>query len=158
MSQKPPTRAMRENPDIDQLKRQAKELLEAYRASSPEAIAEVTAYNHSISPDAFALHDAQFVAEAEHGPVTEEEVHARRGRRTEARPLLPPLELRPQLGRAQDLRAELAVGRDELTDDAKHDVGVVAERAEDLVPLEQRLPARPGVYCEVALRVPALAE
>jgi len=32
MSQKPPTRAMRENPDIDQLKRQAKELLEAYRA------------------------------------------------------------------------------------------------------------------------------
>ena len=29
--QKPPTRAMRENPDLDQLKRQAKELLEAYR-------------------------------------------------------------------------------------------------------------------------------
>ena len=31
MSQKPPTRALRENPDLDQLKRQAKELLEAYR-------------------------------------------------------------------------------------------------------------------------------
>ena len=43
MSQKPPTRAMRENPDIDQLKRQAKELLEAYRASAAEAVAEVTA-------------------------------------------------------------------------------------------------------------------
>src|SRR5207247_9749625 len=42
MSQKPPTRAMREKPDLDQLKRQAKELLEAYRASSPEALAEVT--------------------------------------------------------------------------------------------------------------------
>ena len=43
MSQKPPTRAMRENPDLDQLKRPAKELLAAYRASSPEAVAEVTA-------------------------------------------------------------------------------------------------------------------
>ena len=31
MPQKPPTRSMRENPDLDQLTRQAKELLEAYR-------------------------------------------------------------------------------------------------------------------------------
>ena len=44
MSRKPPTRAMREHPDLDQLKRQAKELLEGYRASSPEAVAEVEAY------------------------------------------------------------------------------------------------------------------
>ena len=50
MSQKPPTRAMRENPDIDQLKRQAKELLEAYRTSSPEALAEVTAYHRTATP------------------------------------------------------------------------------------------------------------
>jgi hypothetical protein len=42
MSLKPPTRAMRENPDLDQLKRQAKELLEGYRASSSEAVAEVS--------------------------------------------------------------------------------------------------------------------
>jgi hypothetical protein len=34
----PPTRAMRETTDIDQLKRQARELLEAYRAQSPDAI------------------------------------------------------------------------------------------------------------------------
>src|SRR6516165_6695502 len=67
MSQRPPTRAMRENPDIDQLKRQAKELLEAYRASSPEAIAEVTAYHRSASPDTFALHDAQFVLARSYG-------------------------------------------------------------------------------------------
>ena len=40
----PPTRAMRETPDIDQLKRQAKELLEAYRAQSPDAIIEVSAH------------------------------------------------------------------------------------------------------------------
>ena len=61
MSLKPPTRAMRANPDLDQLKRQAKELLEAYRASSPQAVAEVSAYHRTATPDAFALHDAQFV-------------------------------------------------------------------------------------------------
>src|SRR5947209_70501 len=67
MSQKPPTRAMRENPDLDQLKRQAKELLEAYRASSPEAIAEVTAYHRTATPENFALHDAQFVLARSYG-------------------------------------------------------------------------------------------
>ena len=67
MSQKPPTRAMRENPDLDQLKRQAKELLEAYRASSPEAVAEVTAYHRTATPETFALHDAQFVLARSYG-------------------------------------------------------------------------------------------
>ena len=67
MSQKPPTRAMRETPDIDQLKRQAKELLEAYRASSPSALAEVTAYHRTATPETFALHDAQFVLARSHG-------------------------------------------------------------------------------------------
>jgi len=61
MSQKPPTRAMRENPDLDQLKRQAKELLEAYRASSPDAVAEVAAYHRSASLETFALHDIRAV-------------------------------------------------------------------------------------------------
>src|SRR5581483_7657679 len=67
MSQKVPTRAMRENPDIDQLKRQAKELLEAYRASAAEAVAEVTAYHRSADPESFALHDAQFVLARSYG-------------------------------------------------------------------------------------------
>ena len=67
MSQKPPTRAMRENPDLDQLKRQAKELLEAYRVSSPESIAEVTAYHRTATPETFALHDAQFVLARAYG-------------------------------------------------------------------------------------------
>jgi ankyrin repeat protein len=58
---------MRENPDIEQLKRQAKELLEAYRASSPEAVAEVTAYHRTPTPDTFALHDAQFVLARSYG-------------------------------------------------------------------------------------------
>jgi ankyrin repeat protein len=67
MSSKPPTRAMRENPDLNQLKRQAKELLEAYRASSPEAVAEVTAYHRTATPETFALHDAQFVLARAYG-------------------------------------------------------------------------------------------
>jgi hypothetical protein len=61
MSLKPPTRAMRENPDIDQLKRQAKELLEAYRKQQPEAVAEVNFYHRTAAPETLALHDAQFV-------------------------------------------------------------------------------------------------
>lgn len=67
MSQKPPTRAMRENPDIEQLKRQAKELLDAYLASSSDAVAEVTAYHRTASPEGFALHDAQFVLARSYG-------------------------------------------------------------------------------------------
>jgi ankyrin repeat protein len=58
---------MRENPDLDQLKRQAKELLEAFRASSPEAVAEVTAYHCTAAPETFALHDAQFVLARSYG-------------------------------------------------------------------------------------------
>ncbi len=67
MSQKPPTRAMRENPDLDQLKRQAKELFDAYHASVPEAVAEVHAYHRSATPENFALHDAQFVLARSYG-------------------------------------------------------------------------------------------
>ena len=47
----PPTRVMRENPDIDQLRRQAHELLEAYRAQSPHAVLEVDAYHRTATPD-----------------------------------------------------------------------------------------------------------
>ena len=63
----PPTRAMRENPDIDQLRRQARELLEAYRAQSPDAVIEVDAYHRTATPDTFALHDAQFVLARSYG-------------------------------------------------------------------------------------------
>jgi len=67
MGQKPPTRVMRENPGIDQLKREAEELLEAYRASSKEAVAEVTAYHRTATPEKFALHDAQLVLARSYG-------------------------------------------------------------------------------------------
>ena len=63
----PPTRAMRETPDIDQLKRQARELLEAYRAQSPDAVIEVAAHHRSPTPETFPLHDAQFVLARSYG-------------------------------------------------------------------------------------------
>ena len=63
----PPTRVMREDPDIDQLRRQARELLEAYRAQSPDAVLEVDAYHRTATTDTFALHDAQFVLARAYG-------------------------------------------------------------------------------------------
>jgi hypothetical protein len=63
----PPTRVMRENPDIDQFRRQARELLEAYRAQSPDAVLEVDAYHHTSTPVTFALRDAQFVLARSYG-------------------------------------------------------------------------------------------
>lgn len=63
----PPVRAMRENPDIDQLKRQARELLEAYRAQSSGAVTEVSGHHRTATPETFALHDAQFVLARSYG-------------------------------------------------------------------------------------------
>jgi ankyrin repeat protein len=63
----PPTRAMREHPDLDQLKRQAKELLEAFTAGEPDAVAEVTAHYHDADPANFALHTAQLVLARSYG-------------------------------------------------------------------------------------------
>src|SRR5262245_2279710 len=63
----PPVRAMRANPDIDQLKRQARELLDAYRAQSPDAVVEVAAHYRTAMPETFALHDAQFVLARSYG-------------------------------------------------------------------------------------------
>jgi len=58
---------MRETPDIDQLRRLAKELLEAYRAQSPDAVTEVDAHHRTATPETFALHDAQFVLARSYG-------------------------------------------------------------------------------------------
>ena len=63
----PPSRAMREKPDIDQLRRQARDLLGSYRAQLPDAIIEVAAHHRTATPDTFALHDAQFVLARSYG-------------------------------------------------------------------------------------------
>jgi ankyrin repeat protein len=56
-----PTRAMRERPDLEQLKRQAKELLEAFRANDPAAVTEVNTHYRGSDASTFALHDALLV-------------------------------------------------------------------------------------------------
>jgi ankyrin repeat protein len=63
----PHVRAMRDNPDIDQLKRQARELPEAYRAQSSDAVIEVASHHRTATPKTFALHDAQFVLARSYG-------------------------------------------------------------------------------------------
>ena len=63
----PPTRTLRDRPDLDQLKRQAKELLDAFCAGHPEATKEVHAHYRQADPSTFALHDAQLVMARAHG-------------------------------------------------------------------------------------------
>jgi ankyrin repeat protein len=62
-----PTRKLPERPDLGQLKRQAKELLDAYRSGDNEAAAEVNRFYRDAEPSTFALHDAQFVIARSYG-------------------------------------------------------------------------------------------
>src|SRR5262245_17683973 len=62
-----PTRALAERPHLDQLKRQARELLDAFTAGEPAAAAEVGARYHGAAPATFALHDAQLVLARAYG-------------------------------------------------------------------------------------------
>ena len=55
MNRSLPTRKLREHPDLDQLKRQAKELLDAFSVGDTAAVAEVNAHYHDASPFTFAL-------------------------------------------------------------------------------------------------------
>jgi ankyrin repeat protein len=62
-----PTRILREHPDLDQLKRQAKELLSGFLAGQPDAVAEVNTHYHDARASDFALHDAQLVIARAYG-------------------------------------------------------------------------------------------
>jgi ankyrin repeat protein len=62
-----PTRALREHPNIHQLRRQAKELLEAFTAGEASAIAEIEQQYRDADPSNFALHDAQLVLARAYG-------------------------------------------------------------------------------------------
>jgi ankyrin repeat protein len=54
-------------PEFNQFKRQAKELLKAYRAGDANAVAEVQRHEQTPDPTAFALHDAQRVLARSYG-------------------------------------------------------------------------------------------
>jgi ankyrin repeat protein len=67
MTPKIPTRRMREHPDLEQLKRQAKELLRGFAAGDAGATAEVATHYRAPNADTFALHDAQLVIARSYG-------------------------------------------------------------------------------------------
>jgi ankyrin repeat protein len=62
-----PTRSLRENSDLDQLRRQAKELLQAYLGGDEHAVAEVNVHYRDPDPAKFALHTAQLVLARAYG-------------------------------------------------------------------------------------------
>ena len=67
MTHHSPVRTMRARPDLEQLKRQAKELLQAFLAGNSDATAEVKAHYRAADPLGFALHDAQLVLARSYG-------------------------------------------------------------------------------------------
>jgi ankyrin repeat protein len=62
-----PTRTLPSKPDLNQLKRQAKELLAAVRAGQADVAAEVAAHYRGSDAATFALHDAQLVVARAYG-------------------------------------------------------------------------------------------
>lgn len=62
-----PTRTLRAKPDLAQLKRQARELLEQFHSGDATAVAEVHAHVQGARADSFALHDAQLVLARAYG-------------------------------------------------------------------------------------------
>src|SRR5437868_3716518 len=62
-----PTRTLSDRPHSDQLKRQAKELLDAFRNGNADAAREVHAHYRRADPATFALHDAQLVLARAYG-------------------------------------------------------------------------------------------
>ena len=61
------TRKLSAHPDLNQLKRQAKELLQAFRAGEMDAVQEVHKNYHGVDLSSFALHDAQLVLARAYG-------------------------------------------------------------------------------------------
>ncbi|HVJ27297.1 MAG TPA: ankyrin repeat domain-containing protein, partial [Vicinamibacterales bacterium] len=62
-----PTRRLRDRPDLDQLKRQAKELLDGFTAGDAASVAEVGAHFHDADPATFSLQQAQLVLARAYG-------------------------------------------------------------------------------------------
>jgi ankyrin repeat protein len=67
MKKRTTSRTLTARPDLQQLKRQAKELLAAFAAGDDAAAVEVSAHFQGGDPATFALHDAQFVLARSYG-------------------------------------------------------------------------------------------
>lgn len=62
-----PTRRFPQQPNLEQLRKQAKDLLEQYRAGEPAAVAEVQQFERKPDASTFALNDAQRVVARAYG-------------------------------------------------------------------------------------------
>lgn len=62
-----PTRRLPQHPSLEQLRKQAKDLLELYRAGDAAAAAEVQRFERNPDPSSFALNDAQRVLARAYG-------------------------------------------------------------------------------------------
>jgi ankyrin repeat protein len=62
-----PTRHLPERPNLEQLRRQARELLDGFLAGDSDATAEVNRFYRDADRDRFALHDAQLVLSRSYG-------------------------------------------------------------------------------------------
>lgn len=62
-----PTRRLPQNPNLEQLRKQAKDLLQQYRSGDPTATAEIARFERNPDPSTFALHDAQRVLARAYG-------------------------------------------------------------------------------------------
>jgi ankyrin repeat protein len=62
-----PTRQLPERPDLEQLKRQARELREDFISGKPEAVTEVNRFDRDAGREEFALHHAQLVLARSYG-------------------------------------------------------------------------------------------
>lgn len=60
-------RHLPEQPNLEQLRKQAKDLLQSYLSGDPAAIAEVNNFERNPDPAAFALHDAQRILARSYG-------------------------------------------------------------------------------------------
>lgn len=67
MSDHEPTRTLPDHPDDEQLRRQAKELLGAYREGKPDAVVEVERRFDGASPESLTLSQAQLVLARAYG-------------------------------------------------------------------------------------------
>jgi ankyrin repeat protein len=62
-----PTRQLPEHPNLEQLRRQAKELLDRFRSGDTDATAEISRFYSDADRTIFALHDAQLVLARSYG-------------------------------------------------------------------------------------------
>src|ERR1700680_2067912 len=67
LSRPAPTRRLPQHPNLEQLRKQAKDLLGQYRSGDSAAIAEIQNFERNPDPHTFALHDAQRVLARAYG-------------------------------------------------------------------------------------------